>query len=87
MKVKEFQDRKIETTVDCFCNKCEQSLKILSGFAGLPDGFAYGIYGSTHLDDGTHYEFSLCEKCLVELFESFKIPVTIESFDDDGELI
>jgi len=34
-----------------------------------------GSYFSTHLEDSVKYSFDMCEECLVELFESFVIPV------------
>jgi len=32
-----------------------------------------GGYESMYLEDMTTYQFDLCEKCLVELFEGFRI--------------
>lgn len=42
---------------------------------GLIEQIVRGSFNSEHLDDMTTYTFSMCEKCLVDLFETFKIPV------------
>lgn len=73
-----FSDRSVE----CLCNKCESDLmlydtnaygdKIPVGYHGLVDAVVNGGYYSEHLSDTVTYRFSLCEKCLLELFETFK---------------
>ena len=76
-----------EITTDIICNKCGESCKEelldetmqMCSFYGLIEVTVTGGYCSTHLADGSSYTFSLCEKCLVELFESFKIK---ESYDE-----
>jgi hypothetical protein len=69
--------KEITTTVevidDIFCNKCGNSCKSGSNFNGLIEVTAEGNYDSTHLEDLKTYTFSLCEKCLVELFATFQI--------------
>jgi hypothetical protein len=45
----------------------------MGNFNGLVEVEVSGAYDSTHLEDCTNYTFSLCEKCLVELFETFSI--------------
>jgi hypothetical protein len=40
---------------------------------GLIEATVSGGYDSTHLDDGDVYTFSLCERCLKELIDSFKL--------------
>jgi hypothetical protein len=42
---------------------------------GLVEHTVSGHYHSENLDDMTSYTFSLCEQCLVLLFNTFKIPV------------
>lgn len=44
---------------------------------GLHDAEVSGGYESYHLFDCTTYKFSICEKCLRELFNQFKIKPTI----------
>lgn len=44
-------------------------------FYGLVETEVHGGYLSTALQDYTKYRFSICEKCLVELFSTFVIPV------------
>ena len=68
-----------EVIDDIICNKCGCSLKegdsFVEDFYGLTNASVSGGYFSKKLDDGTTYNFSLCESCLVELFDTFKIPV------------
>lgn len=64
---------------DIFCNKCGDNLKVMDGddcvgyyglvFAELTTG-----YWSKHLPDTHRYIFSMCEKCMAELFKTFMIP-------------
>lgn len=71
------------------CNRCAGSLMPLvykenrpsgehfgdnSGPHGLVDAEVSGGYHSHFLNDMSNYRFSLCEKCLRELFTSFKVP-------------
>lgn len=66
-----------------YCNKCEGTCKgSIGNFNGLIEIPVYGAYDSTHLGDGCEYRFSLCEKCLDELFKSFKI----EPFADEKDI-
>lgn len=76
--------REVREIEDCLCNKCGESQLYAS-----EDGFEckdiYGVvcdftggYFSKYLADCTRYQFSLCEKCLKELFDTFKIPVQID---------
>lgn len=44
-------------------------------FYGLIEATVSGGYKSDSLSDGTTYTFSLCENCLDELFNQFKVPV------------
>ena len=73
----------IITTVtdDIICNKCGGSCKCEMNFNGLLEVEVIGAYDSTHLDDMNKYVFSVCEKCLSELFDSFLIkPEILEGF-------
>jgi len=48
---------------------------------GLTEVTVNGQYYSTHLLDTNCYQFSLCEKCLRNMFEQFKIkPLIYDSF-------
>jgi hypothetical protein len=64
------------------CNQCGE--KCYSDYApdyyGLIDCKVSGGFSSEYLIDGNIYTFSLCEKCLTEMFEKFKIPVIIEKY-------
>ena len=66
---------KMEVVEDIICNKCGESLRVDEyNFCGLEDAKVIGCYGSKHIGDLVEYEFHLCEKCVMELIESFKIP-------------
>ena len=74
-------------TADILCNKCGSSCKLHEfeendfQWGGLIEAKIMGGYFSSHLEDCQYYTFSICEKCLKELFESFKIPVSINEYD------
>lgn len=51
---------------------------------GLVEQTVSGGYDSYHLLDTTNYMFSLCEKCLRGLFDSFKIPPAVSCYLGDG---
>lgn len=64
---------------ECFCVKCgkdcrkfddHENPKFFMGYYGLIDATASGGYFSGDLSDGLMYTFSLCEKCLLALFEA-----------------
>ena len=63
---------------DVLCNKCGETCIPDSPQNGAPHGLVEanvtGGYHSTHIGDCESHTFSLCEKCLVELFATFKIP-------------
>lgn len=67
--------KEVEEIVDAFCNKCGESCrgKHSPNLDGLIEVKVDCGYGSI-LGDGNIYEFSLCEKCLTELFATFKHP-------------
>jgi hypothetical protein len=66
---------------EILCNKCGNSccnipkeLDYISN-SGMIDCKVYGGYFSEKLEDFATYTFSLCENCICELFNQFKIPV------------
>jgi len=64
------------------CNRCAGPMRPLGSHNeqyphGLQEVAVSGGYDSYHLFDCTTYHFSLCEKCLRELFNQFKIPPAI----------
>lgn len=71
---------KADGAVETVCNKCGGTCAKFWADGEFED---YGLvnakvssgYLSHDLEDGNLYTFSLCEKCLKEMFESFKIPV------------
>jgi hypothetical protein len=68
-----------EITEDILCNGCGESCKegdekrLHEEFCGLIETTVHGSYWSHYLNDGRKYTFSLCEKCLTELFKTFAI--------------
>lgn len=66
---------------DIRCNKCGESCLVFSSLSLAPQSYGLintsvsGGYYSSHLVDGVTYNFSICEKCLKEIFEGFKVPV------------
>jgi hypothetical protein len=68
-------------TSEILCNKCGGSCEVKTNefidypiFSGLLEVEAIGGYFSELLGDMEAQRFSLCEKCLMELINSFKIP-------------
>lgn len=59
---------------EIFCNKCSMSCRgHIGNFNGLIEADVRGAYDSSHFEDGAVYKFSLCERCLLDLFDSFKL--------------
>lgn len=72
-----------------FCNMCGLSCKSPAGINyGLIDVEVTGGYESTHIQDGDVHEFSLCERCLSEMFAKFKYPSLkgnfLEPYDEEN---
>jgi len=75
--------REVEETYDVICNKCEYSLKVYESvhdngetyrdYEGLIAVRTSFGYHSKHFGDCTSIDFSLCEKCLWDLVQTFKI--------------
>jgi hypothetical protein len=65
------------------CNRCGECMRPLGTMNeqyphGLEKAEVTGGYDSYHLFDMTTYKFSICEKCLRELFNQFKIKPGVE---------
>ena len=72
MKITKQIQRFVKEIVEIHCNQCGLSCKSPMGeYYGLIEATVLAGYESTHLEDGDSYKFSLCERCLSELFESF----------------
>lgn len=71
------------------CNKCGGSLCDDGYYPyGLVETKVGGGYNSEHLTDLLTYTFSICEKCLRDLFSTFKIPPTVtgeSTYEEDLE--
>ena len=80
-------------TAEVFCNKCSLTCRSAQDdfhyneeddtahpFYGLIEAEVAGHYYSPALDDCKNYRFSLCEKCLKEMFATFKIPPTTKDY-------
>jgi len=77
-----------EETVDIICNMCGGSCcnyvneyaEDDKPYSGLVEYTVYGNYWSKPLDDMTEYTFSICESCLLKLFNKFEVPVQITDY-------
>lgn len=72
------------------CNKCGECTRPLGTHNetyphGLENMDVRGGYDSYHLFDMTTYTFSLCEKCLRQLFNECKIPPQVLDNTADGK--
>lgn len=86
--------RQIINPEELLCNMCGgcmcHNIKTRSGTwstndpHGLFEAQVVGGYESYHLLDLNRYTFSLCEKCLRQLFIQFKIKPTIDEVDFGG---
>jgi hypothetical protein len=64
----------IQEITEIFCNKCGMSCRgHVGNLNGLIEATVSGAYDSTHLEDGDVYTFSLCERCIKELIDSFQL--------------
>lgn len=68
---------------DILCNKCSKSCKTSCGFEGLIEVIASGGFDSKFVGDESSLKFSLCEDCLKDLINSFKLKPAIR--DDSHE--
>lgn len=83
MKITKIVSKEVEEIENVFCNKCGESCKSKfddQNFYGMIEQTVEGGYGSEVLEDLTTYTFSLCEKCLNELFKEFKISVEMGNY-------
>lgn len=77
MKVSHLETETVEREVvtDIICNKCGNSCKNEDDNCfGLIETQVQGGYAAK-LGDMVTWTFSICEDCLKELFDSFKVPV------------
>ena len=67
--------RTIPTLKTCLCNKCgtEMLYHETEEIHGIEVRIEGGYYSPT-LEDQTWFKFDLCEQCVLELMDSFKIP-------------
>lgn len=80
MQIKEKQTIETSAIKDVICNKCGKSCFDTMNFNGLINAEVYGSYDSKILEDFKKYKFDLCEVCLKDLFDSFKISVDIKDY-------
>lgn len=79
-----------EVIVDCICNMCGSSLYRAEDLYGLEEISYIGGYSSgPTIRDEEFFSFSLCENCLGNIIQQFKIPAKIYSsrsaFLDDSQ--
>ena len=63
--------KEVEEVEDILCNLCGKSLYDGVNYNGLTDAEMKCGYGSKW--DGTIFKFSLCEDCMEELMNKFKL--------------
>ena len=75
MKSFEEKTRIDRDITSCLCNKCGKEMfnKETKEVFGI-DVYIEGAYYSPTLEDQTWFKFDLCEQCVLELMDSFKIP-------------
>ena len=77
MLITELSTIEVEKVTEIVCNKCGEFNEVhnnnMSVFEGLGEVDITFGYFSEHFGDGTHISFALCEKCLYELVQTFKV--------------
>ncbi len=89
----EKRETSVTITTDVLCNKCggscvsqEWRSQVSNGadvagyVEGLTNASVSGGYGSRYLLDMTTYAFSICERCLREMFDAFVIPPAVGAY-------
>lgn len=71
MRITRAIEKTVVETTDILCNRCGESCKGDLNFNGLIEAQVVGAYDSTSLLDNVIYTFSMCEKCLSEMFRYF----------------
>ena len=80
MKIISREVQSVEVVSDIICNNCGVSCKTKSkNYEGLIEVSVVGGYDSEHIGDYHELTFSICEKCLMEIINSFKI-FPVESY-------
>lgn len=69
------ETREVDIIEDVLCNKCGETCKTKAcdNLEGLIEVVVCGGYGSHFIGDMNQFEFSVCEKCLMEFVATFKI--------------
>lgn len=91
MKITKEVQQTVTVTKDIICNKCGEScctstsdpdeVTAWRDYDGLLEASGSGGYHSKHIGDMTYFTFSLCERCLMELFKTFKINAIFDPDD------
>ena len=74
----------IETIVRSVnCNKCGRKIKVVSNHENISEDYLSINYrfGYGSLLDGKHWQFDLCELCLINYVNTFKIKVTEKNYE------
>lgn len=73
--------KETDEVTDIICNKCGVTCKDEHemNYEGLIGAYVIAGYGAEYLYDGVGYSFDLCEKCIFELFKTFKHPPSLSS--------
>ncbi len=85
-----------ETVIDVICNKCgktcsnhkRKNLKQWTNeYSGLIETEVDGGYDSEIIGDMVSWKFSICEHCLSDIVENFKIPPMIKDQSISSEFL
>lgn len=87
----------VNETVDIICNKCGKTCNNIArqnydkkhgkDFYGILELEVHGGYNSATIGDMVSWRFSLCEFCVKELVDTFKIPHEIHDRDLSGDYV
>ena len=82
MKIYKEINKKDQEVTEIYCNKCGKTLLDLEdqffkhgvGDYGFPHEFEVS-FGYADIADGEDWNFDLCSECILELVNSFQIPI------------
>ncbi len=80
MEITTIELKEVVVVKDVLCNKCGLSLFNNYNHEGLVEADFTGGYASK-LGDMNRYRFSICEACLIALFDTFKIDPLVHTMD------
>ena len=67
----------VEELKEVICNKCGNSIDFINHEEHVHNSVTFG-YFSKHFGDMEEVEFDLCEKCLYDFVNTFKVPCIVK---------